>query len=207
MNVIFLGIGSGRCGTASLSRIISACRNTRVTHECSDYRSPWYKIDPSKFAAFVADANTCSKTNTLFGDIAPYWLPHISKIKDTYPALKVICMKRSKSETVRSFLKKCPGYSQLRLQDRHFSSEWWQQFPTIESPTIQSAWEFYWDFYYSEVDKLTDVFMVETKDLNLDRCIEGIFDYLGISTEDRVFISRRKFNSIYETEICLPVSH
>jgi hypothetical protein len=164
-------------------------------------------MNPSKFAAFVADAHACSKANILFGDIAPYWLPHISRIKDIYPALKIICMKRSKTETVKSFLKKCPGYSQLRPQDKHFSPEWWQQFPTIDAPSIQSAWEFYWDFYYAEVDKLTDIFLVETNDLNHDRCIEGIFDYLSIPAEDRIFISRRKFNRIDETEICLPVSH
>jgi hypothetical protein len=144
---------------------------------------------------------SAQNNNLLFGDIAFYWLPHITKVREGFPNLKIVCLQRPREETTESWLQKCIGFTQLRPRDRIHTPEWWDQFPTIDAPTIRMAWDWYWDFYYAEVRTLDNVFWMQTSDLNNDRCIMRLYDYLEIPHADRVLIPSRKFNAIEKTDI------
>jgi hypothetical protein len=198
---VFLGIGTGRCGTVSLARIIGGCRNTHVTHENPATRSPWERPDETALQAFIEHASWGLREGLCIGDVALYWLPHIDRIKDAFPDLRVICLRRDRTATVKSFERKCPGYTLVRPEDRPHQPEWWDLLPTIHAPTITSAWERYYDFYYEQAARIPGALHVELETLDDDRTVTRIFDHLEIPPADRVYTVDRHHNSAAETVI------
>lgn len=201
----FIGIGTGRCGTVSLARIIGACAHTSVTHEGEEFRSPWEKPDTAALDRFVEHVRRDRRAGLVTGDVAFYWLPHVERLRSELPDLKVICLKRRRQDTIRSFLHKCPGFSLLRPQDRPFNPLWWDQMPTIDAPTVEDAWGRYWDQYYQAAEAIPGVTIVRTEDLDHDATITAVFDVLDINPGDRAFLPDRRFNTAAETHLTLPI--
>jgi hypothetical protein len=197
----FLGIGTGRCGTLSLTRIVEACANTWVAHENPAFRSPWSERDESAMEAFVQHAHWGRRDGLCVGDVALYWLPHVEHIREALPDLAVICLQRDKAATVASLERKCPGYTLLRPQDRRHNPEWWDLLPEIDAPTTRDAWSRYYDFYYEQVAAMEGVLHVRTEDLDQDATVLRILDHLGIPEEDRVLLTERRHNTTETTVV------
>lgn len=196
---IFIGFGTGRCGTKSLARVIGACRNTQVTHECSDWRVPWYSVDYTKVDAMIEHFRQYGK---LVGDVGFYWLPHLEYIKSQLPGIKLIWMQRDKNETVGSFIygqNKVGGdqavYGPLcPMPNKQKASRVWNRFyPLVDAYDLEQSVEFYWEMYNKWAQNL-DCYQMNVYDLNSHRKVDGLFDYLEVPESDRVFLEDAHFN-------------
>ena len=191
MSKPFIGIGTGRCGTQSLARILSevgGCSN--VTHESEKYRSRvWGEIDQDKVQKFKGDAD---RSDSLFGDVAFYHLPVVDQFIDAVPDLKLVAMIRDQYEVAESFLARTKGAERLGPSKRG----WNKLFPHIEAQTPLEAWCRYWEHYYLLVQHLSlDVLWLNTHQLNDNDSLDCLYSFLEIPASDRVYPSNRKFNS------------
>lgn len=181
---MFVGIGTGRCGSTSLSKILNQCRDVRCTHEYHPYRVGW--IDQKRRGAhyFLKEARG------IFGDVAAYWLPHITWLRK-HRDVKVIVIQRPKEEFVRSINRVWKGQNYFVRQHK-FGPGWDQVIrKTPGSSLVESAGR-YWEFYYQIAMKLEDTLWLRTEDLNSDKSLKEVYDYLGI--KDRVYPLQRIWN-------------
>lgn len=135
------------------------------------------------------------------GDVALYWLPHIERLRERLPNLRVISLRRERTATVDSLTRKCPGYTLVRPQDRHHNPEWWDLTPSIDAPSIAEAWSRYYDYNYEQVSALSGVLHVATEALDQDDTLRKIFDFLEIPDADRVLLPERRHNTGSETVV------
>jgi len=94
----FVGIGTGRCGTVSLSRIIGACRHVCCTHE--RFVTNWYTPKESRLIKLKNFLLESYESGELHGEIQPHLLPHVPLLRKWIPELRIICLHRPCEEVV-----------------------------------------------------------------------------------------------------------
>ena len=196
MRIPFIAIGTGRCGTVSLSRIIGACDNVLCTHE--SYVTNWYEPKMSKLNKLLEFLEKSYCGNELRGEVQPHILPHLPFFKKRLPHLKIICLHRPCEEVVASFLRR--GIDKLRPSARPYqkNTKWVYRLPDIEAHSHADAVRCYWEMYEKYMAEMEGAFHLQTRELNDDGKIAGLFDFLEIPEEDRVFIEDRVFNAASE---------
>jgi len=205
--MIVLGLGSGRTGTASLSQLINTQRGAVCFHELnptgavydgnpqpilntiSEFMAILKGGDPHLLAIDYSRPASVSKyaelqgkdSVSMLGDIAYYYLRYVDQILDVTPDVRFVCIKRDRTETVNSWLKKSAinRWRSLRIADRikslitrtpyHESKNFWQKhdgqvwqldsvwdktFPNFEANSKEEAIGKYWDDYYKEAIRL-----------------------------------------------------
>ena len=207
----FIGIGTGRCGTKSLTNIIKACKNTRVSHE--HFPSNWYAPGPNIGRLIIGMRSgkhpsfPTTGRSTLIGEVSCALLPHVQAIRDPVPDLRVICLHRNREDVVKSFMSWMVP-SNLRPSDRVLRAEKFsgtnipdvvERFPVIDAATPEQAWGFYWEMAEKLMEAVKEpVKHVWMNSLNDDYTLESIFDFLEIPSQDRVLCDRRVWNSSEE---------
>jgi hypothetical protein len=130
--MIVIGLGSGRCGTASLAKLLNAQTDALCFHEmnpsCVRFTGTPRPIlntidefqeiidggDPSALTVDLARpvaANTYDQLCRMdrvqtIGDIAFYYLSYVEAIATRNANVRFVCLKRDKEETVESWMKK-----------------------------------------------------------------------------------------------------
>ena len=136
---MIIGIGSGRCGTQSLARLLNEQPGQRVTHEQLGDQVPW------------GDAIGYSGTLKGDGDVAFYWLPAVRRLLKTDMASRIICLKRPMGPTVDSYLRKTDGFNPWQDSGARWSKCYPHYPPDISKRT---AVERYWHDYYGTAQVL-----------------------------------------------------
>jgi hypothetical protein len=205
--MIVFGLGSGRTGTASLSHLIGSQVGAICFHELNptgavfegnpqpilntvnefqaildggdkrllalDYSRP---ASVAKYTELIATDDV-----RILGDIAFYYLRYVEDILEVSREVRFVCIKRDRSATVDSWLKKSAlkRWPSLWLADRlkslitrtpfHTSKNFWQRhdgtiwrpdpvwdktFPKFEAANKREAIGKYWDHYYAEAERL-----------------------------------------------------
>ncbi len=200
----FIGIGTGRCGTQSLARIVAACKKTVVSHE--NYKSDWYKAE-APIEKMIDAAKRAQRNGSLFGEVSCHLLPHVPMIASKIPGLKIIVMQRDMDGTVDSLLRWCKGRDSVRPLEQirlHNSEEGFERrlagrFPLIDAADSKQAWEFYFQMYASAVEYIRETFPVKVMDMDeLNGDLDDLFDYLDIPAANRRYPEERVYNSFEE---------
>ena len=89
---MFLGVGTGRCGTVSLAKLIGGCDKCEVFHE-ANWQSkqhkhntplPWV-FDESQALLRMKNMKKRESVNSLFGDVAFYYLNYLDLFLEERP--------------------------------------------------------------------------------------------------------------------------
>ena len=193
---VIIGLGTGRCGTQSLSTILSNQRDCIVTHE--KIRPPVWGY---KFEELRDYLNTLPISNVI-GDVSFYNLPHSKELLHTYPGVKFIVLKRSRSEVVESYMKKTTfngvnrNHWQIHDGSEYSKCIWDLAYPKFDAKDKESALQAYWDYYYEECEKIPEEkrYSIDVSDLNSqDNCIK-MLKWCGIEspTYKHVHINKKK---------------
>ena len=94
-----MGLGSGRCGTLSLSTLLDAQYQVNVTHE-RGFRLPWNPVD--YYLTLTLDSLFKQYMGAWVGDVAYWYLPYVERILQLYPDTKFVCLRRDREETIAS---------------------------------------------------------------------------------------------------------
>ena len=92
--MIAVGLGTGRCGTRSLTKFFKE-NGVDAVHE--QYRLPWI---PDYEEAENALENLKGRSSVAF-----YWLNYVDWLRVRCPGVKFVCLKREREKVVRSFNK------------------------------------------------------------------------------------------------------
>lgn len=202
---VILGIGTGRCGTVSLARLLDAQPGVICTHEDQPYL-PWHfnwenEADWEAFHIHVARFRQKQSKAKMVGDVAFYWLPYLHEMLSSFPGLKVICLKRDRDETIASYMKKTRGRNHWMPHD---GSQWrldptwdpcYPKYP--DAQTKEEAIGRYWDDYYRTAERWAQhwpdqVRIFDMDVLNSEEGQDQIFDFLGL--KEHVHMLPCRFN-------------
>ena len=158
---LIISIGTGRCGSVSLSKFLSAQDKVSVLHEG--------RLDSRKIRKLIKWENDEDNLfewlefllsldgHKFVGDTGMYYLQYIEQIIDKYPEVKIIVMERNKEEVVKSYIKKTKGRNHWF---NHDGKEWekddkWDPcYPKYDNSNKQEALENYWEDYKNQTDNL-----------------------------------------------------
>lgn len=154
----------------------------------------------------------------IIGDIAFYYLRYVDDILRITGDVRFVCIKRDKAETVESWMKKSSlnRWKSLWVADRlrslivrtpfYKSKNFWQDhdgsvfqpdpvwdktFPKFEADTKREAIGKYWDYYYTEAERLAakhpDHFRIYQVESMSNRAGQAdILRFIGIEDSDMV---------------------
>ena len=195
---LIISIGTGRCGSVSLSKFLSAQRLTNIIHEG--------RIDHKKIRKLIKwdnDENELFKwleylisfDNSKFvGDTGMYFLPYIQKIIQKYPSVKIIVMVREKDQVVKSYLKKTEGRNHWNHHNGigwDLDEKWDPCFPNYKLINKKEALEKYWEEYKLETESLEKKYTNNLKiwsidDLNTNKGKNEILDFINFNLERKI---------------------
>ncbi len=200
---LIFGLGTGRCGTMSLARVLSTLEGFSMLHEgrsecggvvvCPEGERASHRVDGN--LPWNADRGACrARVDALLqlpgavvGDTAFYYLPYVEWLARQYGAAAAfVCLRRERAATVQSFLEFTPGRNHWMAHDGSrwsLDEQWDDAFPTFECDSKRAAIERYWDEYYAVAEGLARriprfrIFDVE--DLDTNGGWAAVFEFLG----------------------------
>ena len=189
---IIFGLGTGRSGSTSLAAILNSPEENYVTHE-HPFLVPW-ALGEKEIDWHLERMAWLSHYYSLVGDVAHWWLPYVEYIIDKCPLSAFIAIKRSKQETVKSFvnLKLKPDGRFINHWTNHdgkvFHKNLWDRcYPKygINMP-LDIALESYWQDYYDECERLASKFpskfvMLDLQELSTTNVLISALNSVGIS--------------------------
>lgn len=199
---LILVIGSGRCGTQSLARVVDQQPSAAFTHEKAPLL-PWevdFELLHAKIDSFL------ERRAAIVGDAAFYYLPYIDQVLNHWPSTKIVCLKRNKEDTVKSFLKWT--HSTHRWLD-HDGSQWHQEewdkcYPKFDIADRDEACRRYWDLYYEQVDSLLGKFPGRIRIWEIDRALNTkaglreLLDFVGLPCNKQRLLLQVRMHSTQE---------
>tara|TARA_R110002020_G_scaffold457122_1_gene673923 strand:+ start:1759 stop:2382 length:624 start_codon:yes stop_codon:yes gene_type:complete len=180
--MMIIGLGTGRCGSMSLSHLLNAQTGCGCTHEMTyDFKKfivqPLDINNPEMADIYLDNIN--SRTLPIKADISLWWLNFVDQIVDKYKDdVKFICLRRDKEQTVNSYVKKMNingtnGMNHVQDHDGSFYAKnpWDASYPNFEADSLPEALGLYWEDYYKRSEEFTKKYpnqfkLVDMLDLN-----------------------------------------
>jgi len=202
-NKLIIGLGTGRCGTVSLYRLLNFQRNSFFTHESKPLLT-WNfdKNIDKKLKKFL------KRKEKYVGDVNSCYLPYIDYILRKYPLTKCIVLKRPKQEVIKSFIKQTKTLNH-NYWIKHDGKKWrkakkWDNMhPKYKVKTKEEAIEKYWEDYNKKIKQLIKKYpksikIFKTKDFNFKKSVKEILNFAEINLGDqqiKINIKENKSNS------------
>lgn len=170
-----MGLGTGRCGTASLAKLLDAQDGVNVGHEQAPV-IPWH---PDGVGYDRAVRWLQAQPGPIAGDVAHAWISLMPQIAD-HQSVRCVALWRPVEETVQSFCEHMPAeYIQTDGQKGA------RQFPTYDLPP-EEGWRRYVETYRQKLRALVaegfvDVFSMD--DLNSRKGQRAVLSAAGIPRE------------------------
>lgn len=206
---LVMGLGSGRCGTYSLYRLLEAQKGFISIHE--GFYLPWYDIDLLTMWRHlerlrVVGANVHSVATTSF-----VWINYIPEIMAHMHKPRCICLRRSREETVDSFETRFPTFNLFTARDcKHWKGQEYEdtvrlfQWPKYSLPRKEATGA-YWDEYYEKAEywagRYPDCFRIfNIEDLNTETGVTAILNFAGVWDEEMVSHVGVRLNTRFKTK-------
>jgi len=197
---LMIGLGTGRCGTVSLYRLLNYQKNSNISHESK----PILKWEFDAKAIEIKLSAIMNKKGTYVGDVASYYLPYVGYILKKYPETKFVCLKRPKEEVVKSFTKHTNRWNWNHWIN-HYGNKWkkageWDDaFPKYNLDSKEEALGRYWEDYYKEIKRLMkkyprNIKVFQTTNLNNKSKVKELLNFCNIEEEDQEVIVNIKDN-------------
>ncbi len=190
---LLIGLGSGRCGTLSLAKLLDDQPEAMVSHE----GKPFGEEQRAGVMYWIADKTTVWLTVArilyyeaeVVGDIAFVYLPQVDRIIDRHERVRFVCLEREKETCVPSLLAKVTRMEinpyQSHNGDRWPHSEGRFALPKFDSvDTLPEAIGLYWDMYHRKAVTLASLWpdkfrIFPMEDLNTEEGVREILEFCG----------------------------
>jgi len=182
---LILGLGTGRCGTSFLFDLINAQEGIFCTNERINWG--WYyngeitkKLSPLKEWEESGKNKIC--------DVGSYTLPHVRRLAEIYPEVRLIFIRRNRQATITSWLNWTNVFHNYWVPHK---LEIWKDDPydflfpkfiSLERFPKSIAIGSYYDLYYEECSRLALSYQhiwIETESLDEIKTKEKILDFCG----------------------------
>lgn len=201
-----IGMGTGRCGTVTFTKLINMQDSFRATHETFHGVASWRFSDLyfDKLENYIVKG---------FSDVSLYNLPYVDNLIKFFPTLKFVCLKRDKDETVQSYINKTSENSKGNARnhwtnrasihwegyDWRIDPVWDKCYPKFSLPKIDAI-RSYWDLYYEKSEFLEKKYPNSFKVFDMNYVLnqrEGqseLLSFMGINEVDKKFLLKEKMN-------------
>ncbi len=203
MKRLIVGLGTGRCGTRSLSFFLNNQPDVRVLHEGmldGQQNIFAWQGDDDRILAWLRHLHAADQR--FVGDIGMYFLPYVELLLENFPDSRFICMQREREQVVHSFLKHVPEKHHWFDHDgSHWQPSMWDaSFPSFDTPDKRACIGRYWDLYAAEIERLArrhprQLRCFATESLNSQQGKAAILDFLGYQGRRRLAGSYHKNQS------------
>jgi len=195
---IFVGCGTGRCGTTSLAELIRGCENAVCKHERRPLL-PWAFNEElfQERVRWFSDSAT-----SILGDVAYFYLPYLEQFMRVFPHLRIICLERERQAVIDSFMWKTQWRNRWYNHDGTAwvkDDVWDVTFPKYGIADKPKAIGAYWDEYRKRIRLVAQnypanvrIFGIEV--LNTMQGQKTIFDFLDIPEKYRRYQKRLRHN-------------
>lgn len=136
----------------------------------------------------------------LLGDVASFYLPYVEDVIAVEPNVRIICLKRSREEVIRSFCNwldrvhplPTNHWAEMPAPGWHHHPIWTRIFPQYEIQDREEGIGRYWDEYYERADDLVrrypeHVRVFDTNlALNTEEGLRELLTFAGIPPERQV---------------------
>ena len=209
--VLIIGIGTGRCGSASLAGILNMQMGAQITHE-SKPRPPW-NADHAMLSFKLE--TILNREGKWVGDIGMYYLPYVREIIAMHPSVRVIYLERDEDQVVRSFLVKTEKRNHWMYHDGleyRIDDVWDPLFPKFKAENKEEALKAYVSSYRQAARAVIAeyperVFFLKTEELTDPKRITELLRFIGVPEAQMVIEQvhknqtksklRRKVEGIY----------
>ncbi len=184
--MFIFGLGTGRCGTVSLSALFNMQDGVSAAHE--SVLCPW-QFDENSFQRNLIQMKNKIGSNHTVVEVAFYLLPYVNRMMELYPDTKFICLKRDKHETVSSYMKKTPGRNHwTNPQIWEIPGEWrtddiWDKCYPKYYFTKEVAISEYWEEYYTISESFEEKYPENFRIFNM----KDVFQDTDIQTQMLTF--------------------
>lgn len=205
MAKLVFGLGTGGCGTHSLSVLLCAQHRVRIKHE--ETITHWTPFITNEGPTIINDFKLLllsmhdNKKYDIMGDVSFPLLPHVDLIMALYPDSKFICLKRDKEKTVRSLIEHMGPRGNVYTD--HDGIEYKNNKADHSSPNIprrlttdrEEAASLYYDLYYDTINDYIKYYGDALKIFNPEimwtqEGQEEILSFAGINKERMVFLPK-----------------
>lgn len=165
-----VGLGTGRCGTHSLARLLSLQHGIEVGHE----RHP-----PLDWEGDAEPDRHIRRDNT--ADVGFYYLNYVEGLLRQYPDLKAVCMVRDRQSVVDSFIRVRPRGTDW-FSHGGKPNQWDRCFPKYNVP-FSLAVAAYWTDYNAKAMLLAGerFRLFRTEKLNSESAVDELLEWLGFN--------------------------
>jgi len=195
---ILVGVGTGRCRTKFLAFLLSSQPSTAVMYQ-SRPLLPWDKNQsrqdgPARLVSLVRRFPQVARV----GEVASFYLPYIADILDAFAAVRVICLRRDRRQTIEGFqrwlVQSRPGRSINHWSANRSGLEfdpWDACFPKYPTRDMAEAIGIYWDEYYALSTRLAqsdpERFRIfETDTLDDRQAVADLLSFAGVPRDRQV---------------------
>src|SRR5699024_1258842 len=201
MKKLIFGLGTGRCGTVSLSTLLNQQKGANITHE-------FKPVLPWEFSQHHIDEkleNNVNRKEKYVGDVAFYYLPYVNYIISKYTNVNFICLKRDKKQVIDSYLRKTKGRNHWI---NHYGALWrsdpvWDKcYPNYKTFSKRKGIGKYWNYYYRQIRSLRknhpdNVIITDmNKSLNTREGVLKLLNFAGFKNKDRIVTQKIKKNAL-----------
>lgn len=191
---VMFGLGTGRCGTATLAALIQLQAGGSGGHERLGHRVAWSGGEREIDVVSRMLEDELAAGARLVGEVGFYYLPYLTRLRARFPAARFIVLQRERAATIASFLDKTVDKSNHWAPTPRFArhARWSRCFPTYPAGLDKAkAIGRYWDEYYAATATLERaeprVFMtVGTERLGEVATQHAILEFLGRPAAERV---------------------
>lgn len=182
-------MGTGRCGTVSISELLNKQPNCNSRHE--HYLLPWI-VDSNKVDRFIKAIYRDKKHENHF-EVTSSYLTSVPTIHILDKSIKFACLKRNKDDVVKSFIKKVGKKHHWTCHDdREITPHWDCIFPTYDTIhglkiSLKNAISLYWDEYYRIAEQYEKLYPEHFKIFNTHDVLNNksgqisLFDFFELS--------------------------
>lgn len=196
---IFIGCGTGRCGTTSLKNLVNGCTDVICEHERRPLL-PW-EFNENRFLQRMKWFSESSASLT--GDVAHYYLPYLEKCVQTFEDVKIICLERDRQDVIESFMWKTHWRNSWTHHDGSYwviDPVWDSTFPKYDISDKAEAIGKYWDEYHLRIRSIAGRFPGNVQIFDIDALNrrsgqESIFDFLNIPENHRQYRTNPRYNA------------
>jgi len=188
--MIIIGMGTGRCGTVSLSKLLNSLPNSNVTHEKRPLLT--WNFNRELLKTRIEDFD--KREGQLIGDVAHPYINYVEALIRYYKNIKFIVLKRDKEQTIQSFIRKTsprglPPKAHFKRDNFYVFDKCFPLWPHLET---EEAYRKYWDVYYKQIEDLESIYPDKIKTFNTDvlnkrEGLNQIYDFLEIPKQNRVY--------------------
>jgi len=194
---LIIGLGTGRCGTVSLSELLNAQKHSQISHECRPLLSWWGGVCGYKGHLNVLEnrlVRILSRDAQFVGDVAFFYLPYLRHIQKLVPTAKFVEIYRPMREVVKSYMEWTKGRNHWMNHDgtiwRH-DPEWDVCYPKYACDDKEAAVRAYYDEYNREsslwgTQNPESSFSLPMVHLNEPYRLEALLTFCGFLRMDHV---------------------